>query len=111
MTGDNATAPDLKLAGSDTVHEQLPEVLPAGLMTHAVFQQLQLQLLPFQVKRTLCFSIFFCVFSFNRIYVSFEMLIILRLKASKCFVCCAMMRGHDVLCLCSAALSKHGACN
>ncbi len=45
----SSTAPDCRGLGSSPVLGQLPEMLPASLMTHQAFQQFQLQLLPFQV--------------------------------------------------------------
>ncbi len=40
---------DCRGLGTNPAMGQLPELLPAVLMTHQAFQQLQLQLLPFQV--------------------------------------------------------------
>ena len=47
----SVTLPDCRGLGTDPAVGQLPELLPAVLMTHQAFQQLQLQLLPFQVRR------------------------------------------------------------
>lgn len=47
----SVTLPDCHGLGTDPAMGQLPELLPAVLMTHQAFQQLQLQLLPFQVCR------------------------------------------------------------
>ena len=45
----SVTLPDCRGLGTHPAMGQLPELLPAVLMTHQAFQQLQLQLLPFQV--------------------------------------------------------------
>ncbi len=47
----SVTLPDCRGLGTNPAMGQLPELLPAVLMTHQAFQQLQLQLLPFQVCR------------------------------------------------------------
>lgn len=47
----SVTLPDCRGLGTNPAMGQLPELLPAVLMTHQAFQQLQLQLLPFQVRR------------------------------------------------------------
>ena len=47
----SGTLPDCRGLGTNPAMGQLPELLPAVLMTHQAFQQLQLQLLPFQVCR------------------------------------------------------------
>ena len=47
----SATLPDCSGLGTNPAMGQLPELLPAVLMSHQAFQQLQLQLLPFQVCR------------------------------------------------------------
>ncbi len=45
------TLPDCRALGTNPAMGHLPELLPAVLMSHQAFQQLQLQLLPFQVCR------------------------------------------------------------
>ena len=47
--GSSVTIPDCQGLGTSPVLGQLPEILPPALMSHQAFQQLQLQLLPFQV--------------------------------------------------------------
>ncbi|KAL0028971.1 hypothetical protein WJX77_009058 [Trebouxia sp. C0004] len=47
------TFPDCRGLGTKPAMGQLPELLPAVLMTHQAFQQLQLQLLPFQELESL----------------------------------------------------------
>ncbi len=50
-SSNSVTLPDCRGLGTNPAMGQLPELLPAVLMTHQAFQQLQLQLLPFQVCR------------------------------------------------------------
>lgn len=47
--GSSMTMPGCQGLGTSPVLRQLPEILPSALMSHPAFQQLQLQLLPFQV--------------------------------------------------------------
>ena len=47
---ENTEVPECRGMCGSLVIGQLPEVLPASLMHHQAFQQLQLQLLPFQVS-------------------------------------------------------------
>ena len=49
MTESSTEIPDCRGLGNSAVLGQLPEVLPASLMHHQAFQQLHMQLLPFQV--------------------------------------------------------------
>jgi hypothetical protein len=49
-TSNSVTLPGCRGLGTNPAMGQLPELLPAVLMTHQAFQQLQLQLLPFQVR-------------------------------------------------------------
>ena len=46
---DSSEMPDCRGLGNSAVLGHLPQVLPASLMHHQAFQQLQMQLLPFQV--------------------------------------------------------------
>ena len=48
-TDSSSEVPDCRGLGNSAVLGHLPEVLPASLMHHQAFQQLQMQLLPFQV--------------------------------------------------------------
>ena len=48
-TDSSSEVPDCRGLGSSAVLGHLPEVLPASLMHHPALQQLQMQLLPFQV--------------------------------------------------------------
>ena len=48
-TDSSSEVPDCRVLGNSAVMGHLPEVLPASLMHHPAFQQLHLQLLPFQV--------------------------------------------------------------
>ena len=48
-TDSSSEVPDCQGLGNSAVLGQLPEVLPASVMHHQALQQLQMQLLPFQV--------------------------------------------------------------